>query len=124
MRSSSLIPRFLHHSSGEPGWLNTLVTKALLFASHGVCARPIQTIVAIALLASTTYIGLLEGTAINPVPQSERGYLDVGSLLDGGRSLLLSEQTGWKWQTENMEAANHQVQHPSLLRMLQSSFDY
>lgn len=109
MRSSSLIPRFLHESTGEPGRLNSLVTKALLVAAHGACVRPIQTIVAIALLASTTYIGLLEGTAINPVPQSEPGYLDVASLLDGGRSLLLSEQTNWKWQTENLDIAKHQV---------------
>lgn len=107
MRGSSLIPeRFRSTKAGdstEAGWLNRHVTKGLQSVSRRACVHPIYTLVVIALLASTTYVGLLDGTLFDPVKLGSRhpGLVDVNSLLDGERSLRLSEETGWKWQVDN-----------------------
>lgn len=56
----------------------------------------------IALLASTTYVGLLEGSLFDSFrnPKHASGQVDVDSLLLGSRSLRLGEDTYWKWQVE------------------------
>lgn len=84
----------------EPGWLKRQVTTGLQFISRRACLHPIHTIVVIALLASTTYVGLLEGSLFDAVraPRNATGQVDVDSLLQGSRNLRLGAHTFWKWQ--------------------------
>ncbi|RHZ49936.1 HMG-CoA reductase [Aspergillus thermomutatus] len=90
-------------SDAEPGWLKRQVTGVLQSISSHACQHPIHTIVVIALLASTTYVGLLEGSLFDSVrnPRNIAGQVDVDTLLQGSRSLRLGESTSWKWQVED-----------------------
>ena len=55
----------------------------------------------IALLASTSYIGLLQDSLFDTGGQKRDGKVDVASLLEGGRTLELSSRTTWKWHLED-----------------------
>lgn len=105
MRGSSLIPERFRTSGDdtEAGWVNKKVVTGLQSVSRRACVHPIHTIVVIALLASTTYVGLLEGSLFDSTREPRDGprQLDVQSLLEGGRSLRLGEQTSWKWQVDD-----------------------
>lgn len=85
---------------GHPSWLNHKITSNLLSVSHQACMHPIHTVVAIALLASTSYVGLLQQSLFDTAGQSShlQGHVDVNSLLEGGRTLELSSRTSWRWQ--------------------------
>lgn len=54
------------------------------------------------LMASTTYIGLLEGSLFDNDPGMDGSVrqTDFNHLLEGSRSLRISESTGWKWQVD------------------------
>jgi hydroxymethylglutaryl-CoA reductase (NADPH) len=71
--------------------------------------HPIHTIVVIALLASTSYVGLLQQSLFDTVGHTRhgRGYVDVDSLLEGGRTLELSGRTSWKWQSDDTFPPKH-----------------
>jgi hydroxymethylglutaryl-CoA reductase (NADPH) len=77
--------------------------------------HPIHTIVVIALLASTTYVGLLEGSLLDTVrdPRNVAGQVDTDALLQGSRNLRLGESTSWKWQAEDVwtdsEVSSHRL---------------
>ncbi|BCS24138.1 HMG-CoA reductase [Aspergillus puulaauensis] len=117
--ASTLIRRKFPATDGgsepEPSWLKRQVTGRLQSISRRACIHPIHTIVVIALLASTTYVGLLEGSLFDSFrnPKHASGQVDVDSLLLGSRSLRLGEDTYWKWQVEESatqeeyEAAQH-----------------
>lgn len=103
---ATLIPRRFRAASQDeapaPSWLKTQVTSCLQAISRRACAHPIHTIGAIALLASTTYVGLLEGSIFDALQTgSGPGQLDPSSLLHGSRNLRLGEQTAWRWQLED-----------------------
>lgn len=106
---ASLISRKLQSDKGESdaeaGWLKRQVTSGLQAISRRACLHPVHTIVVIALLASTTYVGLLEGSLFDTFrnPQNVAGQVDVDTLLLGSRSLRLGENTAWKWQTDDAE---------------------
>jgi hydroxymethylglutaryl-CoA reductase (NADPH) len=87
----------------EPGWLRRQIVSGLQSISRRACVHPIHTIVVIALLASTTYVGLLEGSLLDTVrdPRSVAGQVDTDALLQGSRNLRLGESTSWKWQAED-----------------------
>ncbi|KAL4878397.1 3-hydroxy-3-methylglutaryl-coenzyme A reductase [Aspergillus karnatakaensis] len=105
--ASTLIRRNLRtgdkDNKTEPSWLKRQVTGSLQSISRRACIHPIHTIVVIALLASTTYVGLLEGSLFDSFknPKNVAGQVDVDSLLLGSRSLRLGESTSWKWQVED-----------------------
>lgn len=105
--ASTLIRRKFRTSDGkdeaEPSWLKRQVTGCLQTISRRACIHPIHTIVVIALLASTTYVGLLEGSLFDSFrnPKNVAGQVDVDSLLIGSKSLRLGESTSWKWQFED-----------------------
>ncbi|GIJ82761.1 3-hydroxy-3-methylglutaryl-coenzyme A (HMG-CoA) reductase isozyme [Aspergillus pseudoviridinutans] len=105
--ATSLITRKLlpaeAKSDAEPGWLKRQVTGVLQSISSRACQHPIHTIVVIALLASTTYVGLLEGSLFDSVrnPRNIAGQVDVDTLLQGSRNLRLGESTSWKWQADD-----------------------
>jgi hypothetical protein len=107
MRGSTLLPKSLRTlgATGQeagPSWLNRKITSNLLSASQQACMHPIHIIVVIALLASTSYVGLLQQSLFESATQTghARGHVDVDSMLAGGRTLELSRRTSWKWQSE------------------------
>ncbi|KAE8360532.1 hydroxymethylglutaryl-coenzyme A reductase-domain-containing protein [Aspergillus caelatus] len=117
--AATLIPRKWRATDAEgdaqPSWLKRQVTGGLQSISRRACAHPIHTIVVVALLASTTYVGLIEGSIFDSIrnPKNVAGQVDVDTLLQGGRNLRLGESTSWKWQVEDalnpvdVEAAQH-----------------
>ena len=101
---------FNTEDDGEPGWLKRQVTNGLQFISRGACHHPIHTIVVVALLASTTYVGLLEGSLFDAIRSrgSGSGLVDVDLLLQGSRNLRLGAPTSWKWQIDDSRTVNDQ----------------
>lgn len=91
-----------HVAPSNPGYLHRHVTAMLQSVARRAFTHPIHTIVFVALLASTSYIGVLEGSLLEPSSSanSASGVADLPSLLEGGRQLRTNEQTGWKWQVE------------------------
>ena len=60
------------------------------------------TIFTVAILASTSYHGLLEGSLFGRAKVGKDiAGTDLTSLVEGGRRLRLGEETSWKWQSDN-----------------------
>ncbi|KAJ5773446.1 Hydroxymethylglutaryl-CoA reductase class I/II substrate-binding [Penicillium paradoxum] len=87
----------------QPSWIRRQIVTGLQFISRRACVHPIHTLVVIAILASTTYVGLLEGSLLDTSkdPRSVAGQVDTDALLQGSRNLRLGESTSWKWQVED-----------------------
>jgi hydroxymethylglutaryl-CoA reductase (NADPH) len=66
--------------------------------SKSACIHPIHTIVIIALLASTTYISILENSLFERPGVNWFGGSKKGALLDGSVRVGLGEETQWKWK--------------------------
>lgn len=128
MLGASFLPaRFRNdHTRGttaNPGYLNRLITPFLQSLSQRAFTHPIRTIVFVALLASTSYIGLLEGSLFDDA-NAERDALgspDFNSLVEQSRRLRLGEGTAWKWQVENGKlnsTVDAHTQHLALLTLV------
>ena len=97
-----------HNGASSPSYLNRQVSAFLQSLSRRSCTHPIHTIVFVALLASTSYIGLLEGSLFksgSPARDFSHG-VDLDSLTDGGRSLKVGQETGWKWLSVSRSSTN------------------
>ncbi|KAF9884319.1 3-hydroxy-3-methylglutaryl-coenzyme A (HMG-CoA) reductase isozyme [Aspergillus nanangensis] len=123
--ATTLIPRKFRQSEtdpdAEPGWLKRQVAGVLQSISHRACLHPIHTIVVVALLASTTYVGLIEGSIFdNKASRNVVGQVDVDTLLQGSRHLRLGAATSWKYRVEDQpsledyEHRNQTVDHLAL----------
>ncbi|KAJ5933460.1 hypothetical protein N7454_005789 [Penicillium verhagenii] len=119
--ATSLISKRLRSTEetqdAEPSWIRRQITSGLQCISRRACIHPIHTIVVIALLASTTYVGLLEGSFLDSKnPRNVAGQVDIDALLQGSRSLRLGESTSWKWQAEDTWANSEEpaVNHLAL----------
>ena len=107
MIGSFLFPSRFRGASGggapsKPGYLSQQISAVLQSLSRRSCNHPIHTIVFVAVLASTSYIGLLEGSLFGeagPAAGASRD-IDLHALADGGRRLSLGKETGWKWQRD------------------------
>ena len=99
MRGSSLLPKQFRTLGNSDSWLNRHVTSTLLTVSQVACQHPIHTIVAIALFASTSYVGLLQESLFDSgiTALQHDGKVDVATLLTGSKLLELSKGTDWKW---------------------------
>lgn len=97
-----------HVAPSNPGYFHRHITAALQSIARRAFTHPIHTIVFVALLASTSYVGVLEGSLLDPNPSSSgiAGVADLASLLDGGRQLSVGEKTGWQWQVEQSMGDN------------------
>lgn len=100
----------------RPGWYNRQITPYLQTISNKACTHPVHTIAFFAILASTTYIGLLETGFFQPSPVSAANKIDYAAFAAGSRRLHLGEQTGWKWQVE--ENGSHEMEQQGLERDL------
>ncbi|OQE46938.1 hypothetical protein PENCOP_c001G04730 [Penicillium coprophilum] len=87
----------------QPSWFRRQIVSGLQSISRRACVHPIHTLVVIAILASTTYVGLLEGSLLDTSKdlRSVAGQVDADALLQGSRNLRLGESTSWKWQAED-----------------------
>ena len=107
MLGASFLPARLRHEHKEsppsnPGYLNRQITPLLQTVARRAFTHPIHTIVFVAFLASTCYVGVLEGSLFDRASLGrEVGSTDINSLVEGSRSLRLGEETSWKWQTVN-----------------------
>ncbi|TVY62919.1 3-hydroxy-3-methylglutaryl-coenzyme A reductase [Lachnellula suecica] len=100
----------------RPVWLNKRITPFLQAVSYRACLHPIHTIVIVAFLASTSYIGLLESSLFDVVKSAGGGKTDWGSLTAGSRQLRVGAETGWKWQaTDDRAPIPQNVDHLALL---------
>ncbi|KAI1765637.1 3-hydroxy-3-methylglutaryl-CoA reductase [Hypoxylon sp. FL1150] len=80
-----------------PSKANQKLTPILQFVSKIACLHPIHTIVVVALIASTTYVGVVKESLLD-VTRSARNA-DWSSLTEGSRSLWTGPETSWKWQS-------------------------
>ena len=106
MLGASFLPARLRHehnhaAQSNPGYINRRITAVLQWVSRSAFTHPIHTIVSVALLASTCYVGFLEGSLLDHTSLGNNvGSTDLESLMEDGRRLRLSEETSWKWQTD------------------------
>jgi hydroxymethylglutaryl-CoA reductase (NADPH) len=108
MLGASFLPARLRSSdgaghTGQPNWLSRQVNPLLLSLSSRACVHPIYTIVSVAVLASTTYLGLLESSLFDRQTAigSAVGRADFDSLLVGSKRLYTSPEVGWRWLVED-----------------------
>ena len=106
MLGASLLParfRLGYSQNGvePPSWLNNYISPILQSLTSKSCNHPIYTIVTILVLASSSYVGFLEGGLADPrTPNGVSGSIDFAALVDGSRQLKLGKETSWKWQQD------------------------
>ncbi|MCJ1309455.1 3-hydroxy-3-methylglutaryl-coenzyme A (HMG-CoA) reductase isozyme [Agyrium rufum] len=107
------------NASTSPRYLNRKVSLVLQAFSKRACTHPIHTIVFIALLASTSYIGLLEGSLSGPAtpPNGSSTTIDLAPLVEGGRKLFVGDSTGWKWQVAR-SSPDEKAKHLALVTLV------
>ena len=92
-----------HGSTSNPGYLSRKITPLLQSVSGRAFNHPIRTIVFVALLASTSYVGLLEGSLFDGAGLA-LGGTDFNTLIESGKRVQLGPETAWKWQMEDEES--------------------
>ena len=104
MPVGTLLPARFHSTSStstssKPSWLNQHISPLLQSLSRSSYTHPIHTLVFIVLLASTSYIGLLETSIFEAqtASVSQPGHIDFDSLAESGRQLRVGRDTNWKW---------------------------
>ncbi|VBB71847.1 Putative 3-hydroxy-3-methylglutaryl-coenzyme A reductase [Podospora comata] len=107
MIAASLLPaRFRGEQpasqAAAPSWFSKKVTPLLQVLSKLTSTHPIHTIVVVALLASSSYIGLLEDSLFDASISVRKA--EWSSLVEGSRRLRVGEDTAWKWQNDDSEA--------------------
>lgn len=106
MLGASFLPARLRHehdhaAPSNPGYLNRQITRLLQKVARSAFTHPIHTIVFVALLASTSYVGVLEGSLFDRGSfNNDIGNTDLTSLAEGAKQLRLGKETSWKWQIE------------------------
>lgn len=108
MIASNLLPsRFRGEQppsqAAAPSWINKKTTPLLQVLARLTSTHPIHTIVIVALLASSSYIGLLEESLFDAT-RGVRGA-EWSSLVEGSRQLRAAEDTAWKWQPYDADLA-------------------
>ncbi|OQD63204.1 hypothetical protein PENPOL_c010G03218 [Penicillium polonicum] len=103
----------MDQQSFRPG--SRAVTTGLQLLSRTACLHPIHTICTIAILASTTYIGVLKDSLFHA--PGNVGKADWGSLIAGSRNLISSAETGWKWNTFNSNDIPEDFDHQALITL-------
>jgi hypothetical protein len=91
------------NSHKAPGFFHRSLTPVLLALSKRACIHPVYTIVSVAILASTTYLGLFESTLFDRRISANNaiGRIDINYLLAGSKNLYTAADTNWKWSTED-----------------------
>ncbi|KAI0804384.1 hydroxymethylglutaryl-coenzyme A reductase [Xylaria sp. FL0064] len=85
-----------------PSKVNKKVTPVLQFFARLACSHPVHTIVLIALLASTAYVGAMRESLLDATRNVKNA--EWSSLVEGSRSLKAGPETGWRWQSVDSDA--------------------
>ncbi|RKF72668.1 3-hydroxy-3-methylglutaryl-coenzyme A reductase [Golovinomyces cichoracearum] len=113
------LPTRLSGSASElaagPQFINKRITPLVQSLSRRACLHPIHTVVIVALLASTTYIGLLESSLFDGVNSITGGNIDFESLQEGSRQLRAGPETEWKWLLTDSNDHGSDTDHLSIL---------
>ncbi|EGY15315.1 3-hydroxy-3-methylglutaryl-coenzyme A reductase [Verticillium dahliae VdLs.17] len=122
MISSVLFPRRFRGEQPQaqpaaPSWISKKSTPILQFFSSLACSHPIHTVVIVAVLASSSYVGLLQESLFDAATSVRKA--DWSSLTEGSRRLQVSPETNWKWQNVDQDVvpASH-VEHLALLTLV------
>lgn len=103
--------------AAAPSWLNRKSTPFLQGLARIASSHPIHTIVLVAVLASTTYIGLLEDSLFDAAASVRKA--EWSSLVEGSRRLRAGAETSWNWQSFDESAAVPQdADHLALLTLV------
>ncbi|KAK5988445.1 3-hydroxy-3-methylglutaryl-coenzyme A reductase [Cladobotryum mycophilum] len=96
---------------------NKAVTPLIQSLAKFAYSHPIYTVVVYALLASTSYIGLLQDSILNRTAQL--GKAEWSSLAEGSRNLTAGPETSWKWQSvERGSKPSGEADHLALLTLV------
>ncbi|KAG5973439.1 hypothetical protein E4U55_000561 [Claviceps digitariae] len=110
--SSSLPTRFRGEpdrtqNPATPSRIGKKIAPLLQFLAKAACSHPIHTVVVIAVLASTSYVGLIQDSLLEG--RASLGKADWSSLVEGSRDLVASADTKWQWSNvEQQDAASIQ----------------
>ncbi|KAI5793125.1 putative 3-hydroxy-3-methylglutaryl CoA reductase [Geopyxis carbonaria] len=109
------LPSALTTKKPPPQW--DPFTPGFSRLSRSATTHPIHTIVIIALLASTTYVSMIE----NSLFDRSIGYWNHGGtkrldFMDGHVDVAVGEETGWKWKETSMETVPD-AKHIALLSL-------
>lgn len=91
----------------SPGWFDRHVSHILLTVAKKACTHPIHTIVTIAVLASYSYLGVLDKGLLESGIEEATGRVDFHTLLAGSKRLRIGEETSWQWEAEESRADKH-----------------
>ncbi|KAI0409972.1 3-hydroxy-3-methylglutaryl-coenzyme A reductase [Xylaria palmicola] len=99
-------------AQAPPSKANKKITPILQFFSRLACSHPVHTIVVIALLASTAYVGAMRESLLDATRNVRNA--EWSSLAEGSRILRTGPETGWRWQASDPNAkvpkdADHQA---------------
>lgn len=120
MIASSLLPtRFRGEptlsQTAKPTWLGKKMTPGLQFLARLACSHPIHLVVLVTILASTSYVGLIQDSLFDGT--TSVGKADWTSLIEGSRSLRAGPDTQWRWQ--NAEGNySYDADHLALLTLV------
>ncbi|KAI0876888.1 3-hydroxy-3-methylglutaryl-coenzyme A reductase [Hypoxylon argillaceum] len=100
-----------------PSKANKKITPVLQFFSKLACSHPVHTIVVIALLASTAYVGVMRESLLDATRNVRNA--EWSSLADGSRNLRTGPETGWRWQAFDSSAkAPKDADHLALITLV------
>ncbi|KJZ78592.1 3-hydroxy-3-methylglutaryl-coenzyme A reductase [Hirsutella minnesotensis 3608] len=99
-----------------PSPLAKRIAPILQSMSKLACHHPIHSVVIVALLASTSYVGLLQESLFDGSTSIRKA--DWSSLADGSRDLLVGPDTAWKWHSVEAGANPDGVDHLALLTLV------
>ncbi|KAH8723791.1 3-hydroxy-3-methylglutaryl-coenzyme A reductase [Phaeosphaeriaceae sp. PMI808] len=91
----------------SPGWYDRSISPILLAIAKKACTHPIHTIVTIALVASYSYLGILDKGLLERDTNISSGRVDFQTLLAGSQRLRVGEETSFLWETEEGKAGTH-----------------
>lgn len=102
-----------------PSWASKRFTPLVQFLSKLATRHPIHTVVIVAVLASTSYVGLLQESIFDSDAATAAGKADWSSLVDGSRALRIGPDTAWKWQGVEKDAQiGAEVDHLALVTLV------
>ncbi|KAI1827467.1 3-hydroxy-3-methylglutaryl-coenzyme A reductase [Xylaria intraflava] len=82
-----------------PSKANKKITPILQFFARLSCSHPVHTIVVIALLASTAYVGAMRESLLDATRNAKNARnAEWSSLVEGSRVLSTGPEVGWRWQ--------------------------
>lgn len=88
------------------GYLGKQVISWLSLLSRLACEHPLRTVAFFTIIASTSYISLLETDLFEPpaTTSNAAGQLGFEAFTAGSKTLSLGPETQWRWQNGDGEA--------------------